>query len=274
MTIHADGFAFVQDLVRNESAIVLGEGKEYLVESRLQPLARSAGHADVSSYVTHVSQRRNPRDLAAVVEALTTNETSWFRDGDPFQTLRTTVFPTLAASRPDRTLRIWSAACSSGQEAYSIAMTVLDTPALAGFRVQIVGTDLSEEMVRRARAGEYSQLEVNRGLPAPLLVRHFTREGLTWRISDRLRGMVEFRPMNLTRSFLGLGRFDIVFMRNVLIYFDHDTKRDILQRVRQVTAPDGYLLLGSAEMTYGVDEAWEREPTGRSAVHRIRKGTP
>lgn len=272
MTIHADGFAFVQELVRNESAIVLGEGKEYLVESRLQPLARSAGHPTVSSYVAHLSQRRNPRDLAAVVEALTTNETSWFRDGDPFLTLQTKVLPALAANRPDRTLRIWSAACSSGQEPYSIAMTVLDSPALAGFRVEIVATDLSEEMLRRGRAGEYSQLEVNRGLPAPLLVKYFQRQGLTWRISDRLRDMVEFRSLNLMRPFLGMGRFDLVFMRNVLIYFDQDAKQDILRRVRQVTAPDGYLFLGSAEMTYGIDEAWEREPSGRSAVYRIRKG--
>ena len=274
MTIGVREFQFVRDLVRAESAIVLEGGKEYLVESRLLPLSRTAGHPDVSTYVSAVASRRDPRELAAIVDALTTNETSWFRDIDPFTALRTTVLPALAKERPNRTLRIWCAACSSGQEPYSVAMTVLDSPALAGFDVSIVATDLSDEMLIKAGRGEYSQLEVNRGLPASLLVRHFQREGLNWRISPELRAKVDFRRLNLLQPYASLGRFDIVFMRNVLIYFDQPTKQDILRRVRQVTAPDGYLFLGAAEMTRGLDDQWEREPVGRSALYRIKKEEP
>ena len=271
MSLGAREFDFVRDLVRTESAIVLDAGKEYLVESRLLPLARAAGHPDVTSYVAEVALRRQPRSRTAVVEALTTNETSWFRDNDPFTALRTTVLPALAETRTRRSIRIWCAACSTGQEPYSVAMTVLDSPLLAGFDVTIVATDLSEEVLAKGRRGEYSQLEVNRGLPASLLVRHFTREGLGWRISPQLRSRVDFKQLNLLRPYTSLGRFDIVFMRNVLIYFDQATKQDILRRVRQVTAPDGYLFLGAAEMTRGLDDKWEREPAGRSALYRVRE---
>ncbi len=271
MSMGPKEFDFVRGLVRTESAIVLDDGKEYLVESRLLPLARAGGHSDVTSFVAEVAKRRDPRMLTAVVEALTTNETSWFRDNDPFIALRDTVLPTLASKRPQKSIRIWSAACSSGQEPYSVAMTLLDSPLLDDWDVTILATDLSEEMVQRGRVGEYSQLEVNRGLPASLLVRHFQRDGLNWRISPELRSKVEFRRLNLLRPYSSLGTFDIVLMRNVLIYFDLETKRDILRRVRQVTAPDGYLFLGGAEMARGVDDGWEREPAGRSALYRIRE---
>ena len=271
MTISPQAFTFVRELVRAESAIVLETGKEYLVESRLVPLARAAGHPDVDAYVADLSKRRTPSALKQVVEALTTNETSWFRDSDPFTALRQTVFPALAKTRANRTLRIWAGACSSGQEPYSIAMTALDTPELAGWKVELVATDLSEEMLDRSRKGEYSQLEVNRGLPATTLVRHFERSGLNWRINQSIRERVEFRSLNLTRPFPPMGRFDVVFLRNVLIYFDLPTKRDVLKRVRQVMAPDGHLFLGAAEMTMGVDDAWERVPAGRSSVYRIRE---
>lgn len=271
MTISPQAFTFVRELVRAESAIVLEAGKEYLVESRLVPLARAAGQPSVDAYVADLSTRRTPSALKQVVEALTTNETSWFRDSDPFKALRQTVFPALASARSNRTLRVWAAACSSGQEPYSILMTALDTPELAGWKIELVATDLSEEMLDRARKGEYSQLEVNRGLPATTLVRHFERSGLSWRISQSIRERVEFRQLNLTRPFPPLGRFDVVFLRNVLIYFDLPTKRDVLKRVRQVLAPDGHLFLGAAEMTMGVDDAWERVPAGRSSVYRIRE---
>lgn len=271
MTISTDSFRFVRELVRAESAIVLEPGKEYLVESRLVPLARQAGHKDVDSYVAALSTRRTPAALMQIVEALTTNETSWFRDHDPFTALRQSIFPDLARNRPGRELRIWAAACSSGQEPYSILMTAQDTPELAGWRVEVLATDLSQEMLDRARAGEYSQLEVNRGLPATTLVRHFERSGLGWRISPALAAQVQFRQLNLMRPFPPMGRFDVVFLRNVLIYFDLATKRDILRRVRAVMAPDGHLFLGAAEMTMGVDDAWERVPAGRSSVYRIRE---
>jgi chemotaxis protein methyltransferase CheR len=271
MTISPQAFTFVRELVRAESAIVLDTGKEYLVESRLVPLARAAGHPDVDAYVADLSKRRTPAALKLVVEALTTNETSWFRDSDPFTALRQNVFPALAKTRANRTLRIWAGACSSGQEPYSIIMTALDTPELAGWKIELVATDLSEEMLTRSRKGEYSQLEVNRGLPATTLVRHFERAGLNWRINQSIRERVEFRQLNLTRPFPPMGRFDVVFLRNVLIYFDLPTKRDVLKRVRQVMAPDGHLFLGAAEMTMGVDDAWERVPAGRSSVYRIRE---
>jgi chemotaxis protein methyltransferase CheR len=271
VTISPQAFTFVRELVRAESAIVLETGKEYLVESRLVPLARAAGHPDVDAYVADLSKRRTPAAMKQVVEALTTNETSWFRDSDPFTALRQNVFPALAKTRSNRTLRIWAGACSSGQEPYSIIMTALDTPELAGWKIELVATDLSEEMLTRSRKGEYSQLEVNRGLPATTLVRHFERAGLNWRINQSIRDRVEFRSLNLTRPFPPMGRFDIVFLRNVLIYFDLPTKRDVLKRVRQVMAPDGHLFLGAAEMTMGVDDAWERVPAGRSSVYRIRE---
>jgi len=274
MSISASAFNFVRDLVRAESAIVLETGKEYLVESRLVALARDGGYRDVDAYVEDLALRRNPVALNQVVEALTTNETSWFRDSDPFTALRQTVFPELAKARPQRQIRIWAAACSSGQEPYSILMTAQDTPELAGWKVEMIASDLSQEMVDRARRGEYSQLEVNRGLPATTLVKHFERAGVNWRINPALAAQVQFRQLNLVRPFPPMGRFDVVFLRNVLIYFDLETKRDILRRVRQVMAPDGHLFLGAAEMTMGVDESWERVPAGRSSIYRIREGVP
>ena len=271
MTISTTAFNFVREVVRAESAIVLEPGKEYLVESRLLPLARQAGHPDVDAFVNELSTRRSPASLKSVVEALTTNETSWFRDSDPFTALRQSIFPTLAKTRSHRQLRVWCAACSSGQEPYSILMTAQDTPELAGWKIDMLATDLSQEMLDRAKKGEYSQLEVNRGLPATTMVRHFERSGLNWRINPALAAQVEFRQLNLVRPFPPMGKFDVVFLRNVLIYFDLATKRDILRRVRQVMAPDGHLFLGAAEMTMGVDDAWERVPAGRSSVYKIRE---
>jgi chemotaxis protein methyltransferase CheR len=274
VSITTTSFNFVREVVRAESAIVLEPGKEYLVESRLLPLARQTGHADVDSYVKELSTRRSPAALKLVVEALTTNETSWFRDSDPFTALRQTIFPELAKARSNRQLRVWAAACSSGQEPYSILMTAQDTPELAGWKIDMIASDLSQEMLDRAQKGEYSQLEVNRGLPATTLVRHFERSGLSWRISPALAAQVQFRQLNLVRPFPPMGKFDVVFLRNVLIYFDLATKRDILRRVRQVMAPDGHLFLGAAEMTMGVDDAWERVPAGRSSVYKVREEQP
>jgi chemotaxis protein methyltransferase CheR len=275
MSIAPESFGFVRDLVRRESAIVLTAGKEYLVESRLLPVARAEGMADIEGLIAKVRQQPHGPVSRRLVEALTTNETSWFRDGEPFAALRSTVVPALAPSRATmRRLRVWSAACSSGQEAYSIAMTLLETPPVADWTIEIVGTDLSSDMVQRAREGRYSQLEVNRGLPAAQLVRYFERDGAGWRVNQRLRSMTRFSELNLMRPFGAMGRFDVVFLRNVLIYFDVETKRDILRRVRQVLAPDGFLYLGAAEMTMGVDDAWERVAAGRSSVYRSRKDAP
>ncbi|WP_369070059.1 CheR family methyltransferase [Kineococcus terrestris] len=273
MALTPAAFEWVCTLVRRESAIVLERGKEYLVESRLVPLARAAGAADVSAYVDGVRLRPDRRAQTAIVEALTTNETSWYRDGAPFQAFATSVVPALKQARAStRSLRIWSAACSTGQEPYSLAISLADSVVAEGWRAEIVATDLSTEVLEKAKAGRYSQLEVNRGLPAPLLVRHFTRVGTQWQVNDDIRRLVRFSQLNLTSPYTLLGQFDVVFLRNVLIYFDLQTKRDILTRVRRVLKPGGYLFLGGAETTLGVDDNWDREPVGRVSVHRPKNG--
>lgn len=269
MSLAAHDFGFVADLVRRESAIVLSPGKEYLVEARLLPLARRAGASGVAELVEKARRHPDRATTQSIVEALTTNETSWFRDGDPFSQLGTTVFPQLLAARnPGEKLRFWSAACSSGQEAYTIAMVASDTVPAAASRLAITATDLSVEMVERTRAGRFSQLEVNRGLPAPMLVRHFTRAGAEWEVAPALRSMVTASQMNLAQPFPRMGPFDVVFLRNVLIYFDVPTKQDILRRVRALMRPDGWLFLGAAETTLGVDAGWERVALGRTSAYR------
>jgi len=266
MTLSADAFAYVADLVRRRSAILLQPGKEYLVESRLLPLARSAG-LSVEELVARLRTRPVESDVTAVVEALTTNETSWFRDSTPFSALARHVLPRLVAARGGvGRLRVWSAACSTGQEPFSIAMTLLDglPPAMDA---EIVATDLSAQVIERARAGRYTQLEVNRGMPAPMLVRHLTRAGAEWQVSDAVRAMVTFSVHNLLDA-PPAGPFDVVFLRNVLIYFDLATKRDILRRVAQVLRPDGVLVLGAAETTLGVDDGWDRVSVERGSVYQ------
>jgi chemotaxis protein methyltransferase CheR len=273
MTLPATSFDWVRELVHRESAIVLQPGKEYLVEARLLPLARQMGLPDVGKLVDTLRTRLDPEGTRKVVEALTTNETSWFRDGDPFTALTSTVLPDLLARRgPAERLQIWSAACSSGQEPYTIAMLLEDALPNAGSRVSIVATDLSREMVERTRAGRFSQLEVNRGLPAPMLVRHFTRAGNGWEVTPALKRMVTASECNLAAPLPRMGPFDVVYLRNVLIYFDLSTKQAILRRVRELMRPDGWLFLGAAETTLGVDDSWERVVVGRSSAYRPLKG--
>jgi chemotaxis protein methyltransferase CheR len=267
VTLTPQAFGYVSDLVRREAAIVLGPGKEYLVEARLLPLARAAGAADVSTYVAGLQARGNPTQRMAVVEALTTNETSWFRDGEPFEALRAAVVPELLANTSAASrINVWSAACSSGQEAYTIAMVMAEHA--HGRKVDILASDLSTEMLQRTQAGTYSQLEMGRGLPAPLMVKHFRLTGTQWQVSDRLRAMVRTHRINLATPFPPLPVFDVVFLRNVLIYFDAPTKRAILQRVRQVLHPRGFLFLGGAETTLGIDESWTRSSVDRFTLYR------
>jgi len=268
MGLSAESFTYVADLVRRRSAIQLAPGKEYLVESRLLTLAREQELADVDAYVTRLRAGARETDLTAVVEALTTNETSWFRDTSPFTALRSPVVPALLDARgASAHLRVWSAACSTGQEPYSIAMTLADAlPPTATF--DVLATDLSEQVLARARAGRYSQLEVNRGMPAPMLVRHLVRAGAEWEVVPHLRSRVTFRAHNLLDAPPPGGPFDVVFLRNVLIYFDLPTKRAILHRVRQVLRPDGALLLGAAETTIGIDDDWARVSVGAGSLYR------
>ncbi|MGI5236624.1 CheR family methyltransferase [Dactylosporangium sp. CA-139066] len=270
MTLSAQEFAFISGLVRRDAAIVLEAGKEYLVEARLLPLARQSGLPTVSEFVNRAQQRPEPEIHAKIVDALTTNETSFFRDGEPFKQLVDTVLPDLLARRAaTKTIKVWSAASSSGQEPYTLAMVLQDTLP-TGWAFDILGTDISTEMLTRAEAGQYTQLEVNRGLPAPLLVRHFERNGAHWKVAQALRKNVSFRRLNLAAPFPPMGPFDIVFIRNVLIYFDVQTKRTVLQRVAGTLRPDGWLFLGSAETTIGIDDRFERVVAGRTSAYKLR----
>jgi chemotaxis protein methyltransferase CheR len=270
MTLTAQEFAFISGLVRRDAAIVLEAGKEYLVEARLLPLARQSGLPSVSEFVNRAQQRPEPEIYAKIVDALTTNETSFFRDGEPFKQLVDTVLPDLLQRRAStRTIKVWSAASSSGQEPYTLSMILHDNLP-PGWNFEILGTDISTEMLTRAEAGQYTQLEVNRGLPAPLLVKHFERNGAHWKVASTLRKNVSFRRLNLAAPFPPMGPFDIVFIRNVLIYFDVQTKRGVLQRVAGTLRPDGWLFLGSAETTIGIDDRFERVVAGRTSAYKLR----
>jgi chemotaxis protein methyltransferase CheR len=271
MPISATEFNFVRDLVRQRSAIVLEPGKEYLVESRLSSVAKDEGFASLEQFLSELRARPSNGLHERIVEAMTTNETSFFRDLHPFDALRQTVLPDLIQRRAaERQLTIWSAACSSGQEAYSIAMTIRDAfPQLAAWSVRILATDLSKEMVARCREGRFTQLEMNRGLPAQYLVKYFTKHGLEWQVKDELRKMVDVREMNLADRWPPLPPIDIVFIRNVLIYFDVSTKREILAKIRKLMRPDGYVFLGGAETTLNLDDAFQRVPIGKSTCYQL-----
>jgi chemotaxis protein methyltransferase CheR len=206
-----------------------------------------------------------------VVDALTTNETSWYRDSTPFEVFRTTVLPDLVQNRPaTQPIRIWSAACSTGQEPYTLSMILGESLAGSARNAEILATDLSDDALARAKAGRYSQLEVNRGLPASMLVKHFRREGTEWVVSEAARSRVSFRKFNLISPVPPSTGFDVVFLRNVLIYFDAETRRGVLRRIRAAMRPDGWLFLGAAETTIGIDDDWDRVVVGRTSVHRAR----
>ncbi len=274
MTVGASDFDYIAQLVWRRSAIVLEPGKEYLVESRLTPLVRRTGGEAISDLVARLQSQPEDALHTEVVDAMTTNETSWFRDRLPFDALVSHLLPDLMAKRArERRLTIWSAGCSSGQEPYSIAMLLANAMAMhPGWSVQILATDLSDEMLAKAQRGKYGQLEVNRGLPAQLLVNNFERVGMEWEVKPAIRQMVEFRSMNLARPFESVPSADVVFLRNVLIYFDTETKKQVLKRVRSVLRPDGYLFLGGAETTLNVDEAYEPVQFDRATCYRVRSG--
>jgi chemotaxis protein methyltransferase CheR len=274
MTLTQTEFTFVSTLVRREASIVLAPGKEYLVEARLIPVARAVGAANVNEFLADLQRRPNPQYQRKIIDALTTNETSWFRDREPFAALTDVVLPELIKSRASvRKIRVWSAASSSGQEAYSLAITLQETLP-PGWTYEIMGTDISTEMIKRAETAEYSQVEVNRGLPASQLVQYFERAGAHWRITAQLRKNVSFRLMNLTTPLPAMQPFDVIFLRNVLIYFDVATKRTVLQNASKLLRPDGWLFLGAAETTIGIDDNYERVAAGRTSAYRVRSGVP
>jgi chemotaxis protein methyltransferase CheR len=248
----------------------------YLVETRLLPLARRHGFESVEALVLRLRARSNERLLGELVEAMTINETFFFRDGDPFEVLRQAVLPDLVRRRAaQRRLSIWSAACSSGQEPYSVALLLRHHfPMLSGWNVRLIASDLSSAMLERARRGRYSELEVSRGLPPELLAAYFQRREGGWEVRDDIRRLVEFRSINLSGAWPDLPPVDLVLLRNVLIYFDVPTRQQILDRVRRVMQPDGYLLLGGAETTHNLDDGFVPVSFEQASFFQLRNGQP
>jgi chemotaxis protein methyltransferase CheR len=252
-------YDYLRRLLRERSGLVLAADKQYLVESRLLPVARRAGLAGLPDLVQRLRTASAEALAVEVVEAMTTNESFFFRDKIPFEHFRDTIIPTLLTARnAQRRIRIWCAASSTGQEPYSLAMSLKEMGEVtAGWRIEIIATDLSNEVLEKAKAGIYSQFEVQRGLPIALLIKYFTQNADTWQIAPDIRAMVQFRPLNLLGDFAHLGVFDVVFCRNVLIYFDQETKTDVLERLARVTDRDGYLVLGAAETVVGLTESFK-----------------
>jgi chemotaxis protein methyltransferase CheR len=269
-------FDYIRLLMRERSGLVLAADKVYLVESRLLPVARRRGFASIEELIQAVRQRREEILLVEITDAMTTNESFFFRDIKPFDSLREAVLPQLVAARKaagKNAIRIWCAACSSGQEPYSIAMMLKEhAAAFAGFRFDIVATDLSTEILAKATAGIYTQFEVQRGLPIQLLLKYFKKNGDLWQIDPGIRGMVTYRLFNLLDSFAPLGAFDVVFCRNVLIYFDQPTKSDVLKRLSKQMPADGALFLGGAESVMGLTEAFKPMP-GQRGIY-VQSGAP
>jgi chemotaxis protein methyltransferase CheR len=252
-------FEYLRKFLRERSGLVLAVEKQYLAESRLLPVARRNGMSTLGELIDHLKNRAPAPLSSQVVEAMTTNETFFFRDKLPFDHFRDTMMPALIAARArEKRIRIWCTAASSGQEPYSLAMAIKSMGAIvAGYRIDIVATDLSSEVLEKAKAGIYSQFEVQRGLPVQLLVKFFEQAGESWQLVPELRSMVQFRPLNLLNDFSVLGNFDVVFCRNVLIYFDQENKIAVLKRIAQQMPEDGYLVLGAAETVIGLTEAFK-----------------
>jgi chemotaxis protein methyltransferase CheR len=258
-------FDTLATLLKTKSGLVIGIDKLYLLETRLASLVKREKLTDLNGLAERLRRTGSDGLAREVVEAMTTNESFFFRDDKPFQHFRTQALARMAAARPPGSqLRVWSAASSSGQEAYSLAMIVAESAAvLAGRKVEIVGTDIARDQVARAREGIYSQFEVQRGLPVQMLMRYFKKEESNWRIADSIRGMAQFREYNLLSGLRSLGKFDVVFCRNVLIYFDQATKARVLEAVAGLMPPDGLLYLGGAETVLGITSRFAPMPNER-----------
>lgn len=266
--IDPQNYRYLCETVYRDSGIVLDDSKHYLIEARLTPLARDAGAADLDSLCNLMRAVSGRQMRERVVEAMTTNETLFFRDIKPFEGLRQAVIPELTAkSRPDQTLRILSAACSSGQEAYSLAMMFSEMN-IPGWKLDVLGIDLSDDILAKAERGRYMQLEVNRGLPASYLVKYLRRDEAVWEIKPEIRAMTRWRKFNLLDDPASLGTFDIVMCRNVLIYFDQPTKSRILGRLRGRLVPGGYLFLGASETTLNLDHVFVRKIVGPAVAYQ------
>lgn len=269
-------FDYIRHVVRQQSSIVLESTKEYLAEARLLPLARREGMTSLGELVSRLRTEAPTGVLhRQVVEAMTTNETSFFRDIHPFDALKDVILPELLETRKAfRTLRIWSAACSTGQEAYSISMLLKERfPELASWTVEIWATDLATHVLDKAREARFGQHEVNRGLPIKMLMKYFEKDGTEWIAKEDLRTMVTFTQLNLAERWPARPPFDIVFLRNVLIYFDQDTKKSILDQVQSILRPDGYLFLGAAETTLNLNDSFERVKLDHASCYRLKQET-
>jgi chemotaxis protein methyltransferase CheR len=266
-----NGFTYLQQLLLEHAGILLEAEKHYLAEARLGPLAAQEGFESIDALLDAVQAGGDAGfPVRKVIEAMTNSETSFFRDLQPFEALRKQVIPELIAHRAtERTLTIWSAAAASGQEPYSLAMLLREHhPQLAGWKVTLIASDISEAMISRARAGAYSQIEVNRGLPAAMLVKYFRRIDGEWQVVEELRRAIEFRRINLTAAWPFLPTMDLILMRNVLIYFDVPTKKAVLARVRRQLKLDGYLFLGGGETTMNLDESFVPTQYGKAICYR------
>jgi len=265
--ITPDNLQFLCKTIYDESGIVLDESKRYLLEARLGPVAKSEGAESIDDLCALLRGIQGRAVRYKVVEAMTTNETLFFRDVKPFEGLKILFKEIAESNRADRTVRVWCAASSSGQEPYSIAMQWKEM-GIPGWKLDIFGTDLSEEMLERCRSGSYLQLEVNRGLPALCLVKYFEREGSHWIVNEELRKMCRWQKFNLKDPMRGFGPFDLVFCRNVLIYFDQETKSQILRNFRSTLSPGGHLFLGASETTIGLDEVYKRRQVGPAIAYQ------
>ena len=268
--IREENYKFLQRHVYSQAGIVLEEDKHYLFETRLAPIVQELGLGSINDLCALLKATREEKISRSVAEAMTTNETYFFRDPSHFEAIRKELLPRLRAERKDtKRLRFWSAASSTGQEAYTLAMVLLEE-GLGDWDIQILGADYSSRVVERARAGKYHQIEVDRGLPAPLLIKYFERSGVDWQLNEQVRRMVRFQTIDLRESMRAVGMFDLVFCRNVLIYFDADTKRKVLKEIRGVLFRGGWMLVGGTETVFGVDERFERRNVGSATVYVAR----
>jgi len=254
-----EDFDFLRKLLKERSGLVLSAEKQYLAESRLLPVARKHAMRTLTELIGALKSAKHATLTSEVVDAMTTNETFFFRDKLPFELFRDIIMPALIEARArDKRIRIWCTAAATGQEPYSLAMLLKGIGAqLAGYKVSILATDICAAVLERAQAGIYSQFEVQRGLPIQLLVKYFTQVGEQWQIAPEIRGMVQFRPLNLLNDFSPLGGFDIVFCRNVLIYFDQPTKIGVLDRIARLMPSESFLVLGAAETVVGLTDAFK-----------------
>ena len=266
-------FEYLASILKDRSGLSIGPDKTYLLESRLTPVARKNNLDDLDALVAEVRRSKKEAMLCEITEAMTTNESFFFRDATPFEIFEKAILPDLLEARASRkSLRIWSAACSTGQEAYSLSMILREmAPQLAGWRIEIVGTDISNEGLEKAKVGIYSQFEVQRGLPIQLLMKYFTQVNELWQIDASIRAMVTYKEFNLLKDLKALGSFDIIFCRNVLIYFDQPTKTKVLDAMSNILASDGCLFMGAAETVLGISDDFKPVPGHRGVYNTAQK---